>query len=104
MTKAKTHLARQAKSNLLFVKERERQGPVPTYIKILNGFGISRPTQKLGVQYALVALLFSDTRFIGYLSALRSAYHYFLMPCLTLSSESYQITIDPVLEDDTFLC
>ena len=39
MTKTKTNVARQAKSKLLFISERERQGPVPTHVKILNGFG-----------------------------------------------------------------
>ena len=39
MTKTKTNVARQAKSKLLFISERERQGPVPIHVKILNGFG-----------------------------------------------------------------
>ena len=39
MTKAKSNVAQKAKSSLLFVSERERQGPVPIHVKILNGFG-----------------------------------------------------------------
>jgi len=39
MTKTKTNVARQAKSKLLFVSERERHGPLPVHVKILNGFG-----------------------------------------------------------------
>ena len=40
MTKTEnTNDGLKAKSKVLFVSERERQGPVPIHVKILNGFG-----------------------------------------------------------------
>ena len=60
MTKAKTNVTRQAKSKLLFVSERERRGPVPTYIKILNGFGTLPGQHKNWAFNTLLLLYYSQ--------------------------------------------
>ena len=60
MTKAKTNVARQAESKLLFVSERERRGPVPTHIKILNGFGTLPGQHKNWAFNTLLLLYYSQ--------------------------------------------